>query len=76
MHPCFDAKLFCWFHEPFRTRSAGKILAETDWFCERKYCFAGLINSEMSGGPAGWSEKFRPADGTEILSPYPGLHQL
>jgi hypothetical protein len=38
--------------------------AETGWSCKRKYCFAGLINSEMSGGPAGWSEKFRPANGT------------
>jgi hypothetical protein len=37
-----------------RRRSDGRILAETGWFCERKYCLAGLINSEMSGSqPAG-----------------------
>ena len=30
-----------------------KILAETDWFCERKHCLSGLMNSEMSGEPAG-----------------------
>jgi hypothetical protein len=31
-------------------RSAGKILAEIGWFCERKHCFVGLMNSKISGG--------------------------
>jgi hypothetical protein len=45
-----------------RRRSAGRISAETGWFCERKHCLAGWMNSKMSGEPAGWSEKFRPAN--------------
>jgi len=42
--------------------SAGGILAKTGWFCERKHYLAGLMNSEMSGKSAGWSEKFRPVN--------------
>jgi hypothetical protein len=36
-----------------RRRSAGRISAETGWFCERKHCLAGSMNSKMSGQPAG-----------------------
>ena len=36
-------------------------------FVREKHCLTGLMNSDLSGKPAGWSELFRPANRLNVI---------
>jgi len=42
-------------------------------FVREKHCLASLMNSDLSGKPAGWSELFRPTNGLTVIEPVQGV---